>query len=143
MKDTRYKIRDTRYGNGRIVGAILYLVSAELARRVSCIFCQSGAQYLFIKNAATRRHFYFENELLVLLALLGALALLVRDAAAGLASRLAGSLALAAATLLCALAQVAGLNGLDMLHDGITSVKNTVCIIAQIGHFVNTFAEKT
>ena len=86
---------------------------------------------------------YFECKLLALLALLGALALLVRDTAAGLASRLAGSLALAAATLLCALAQVAGLNGLDMLHDGITSVKNTVCIIAQIGPFVNMFDKKT
>ena len=46
-----------------------------------------------------------------------ALALLIGDTAAGLAGRLAGSLALAAATVLCALAQIAGLNGLDMLHD--------------------------
>ena len=68
---------------------------------------------------------FIVSKLLALLALLGALALLVRDTAAGLASRLAGSLALAAATLLCALAQVAGLNGLDMLHDRITSIKNT------------------
>ena len=45
------------------------------------------------------------------------LALLIGDTAAGLASRLAGSLALTAATILCALAQIAGLNGLDMLHD--------------------------
>ena len=51
-----------------------------------------------------------------LLALLGALALLVCDAAAGLAGGLAGSLALAAATVLCALAEVAGLDGLNMLH---------------------------
>ena len=86
---------------------------------------------------------FIVSKLLALLALLGALALLVRDTAAGLASRLAGSLALAAATLLCALAQVAGLNGLDMLHDGITSIKNTVCIIAQTGLFVNMFGEKT
>ena len=98
---------------------------------------------LFIKNAASWRHFYVGSKLLALLALLGALALLVSDAAAGLASRLAGSLALAAATLLCALAQVAGLNGLDMLHDGITSIKNTVCIIAQTGLFVKMFGEKT
>ena len=68
---------------------------------------------------------FIPSKLLALLALLGALALLVSDTAAGLASGLAGSLALAAATLLCALAQVAGLNGLDMLHDGITSIKNT------------------
>lgn len=51
-----------------------------------------------------------------LLGLLGVLALLVGDAAAGLASGLAGSLALAAAALLGALAQIAGLDGLDMTH---------------------------
>ena len=52
-----------------------------------------------------------------LLARLRALALLVRDAAAGLAGRLAGSLALAAAAGLGAVAQVAGFKRLDMLHD--------------------------
>ena len=67
-----------------------------------------------IKNAATRRHFYFENQLLVLLALLGALALLVRDAAAGLASRLAGSLALAAAAVGSAVAEITGFQRDDM-----------------------------
>ena len=88
--------------------------------------------------------FYFESEGgSKLLALLVALALLVSDTAAGLASGLAGSLALAAATLLCALAQVAGLDGLDMLHDGITSVKNATVIIAQNGFLVNTFGKKT
>ena len=46
-----------------------------------------------------------------------ALALLIGDTAAGLASRLAGSLALAAAAVISALAQVAGLDGLDMFHD--------------------------
>ena len=51
-----------------------------------------------------------------LLALLGALALLVCNAAAGLASRLARGLALAAATVLSAVAQVAGLDSLDMFH---------------------------
>ena len=50
------------------------------------------------------------------LLLLLALALLVSDTAAGLASGLARGLALAAATVLCALAKVLGLNGLDMLH---------------------------
>ena len=88
--------------------------------------------------------FYFESEgVSKLLALLVALALLVSDTAAGLASGLAGSLALAAATLLCALAKVAGLDGLDMLHDGITSVKNATVIIAQNGFLVNTFGKKT
>ena len=45
------------------------------------------------------------------------LALLVSDTAAGLASGLAGSLALAAATILSALAQVTSFDGLDSLHD--------------------------
>ena len=45
-----------------------------------------------------------------------ALAGLVGDAAAGLASRLAGSLALTAAAVLSAVAQIASLNGNDMLH---------------------------
>ena len=52
-----------------------------------------------------------------LFALFIALALLICNTTTGLAGRLAGSLALAAATVLCALAQIAGLNGLDMLHD--------------------------
>ena len=52
-----------------------------------------------------------------LLALLGTLALLVGNAAAGFAGRLAGGLALTTAAVLCAVAQVAGLNGLDMLHN--------------------------
>ena len=46
-----------------------------------------------------------------------ALALLVGNAAAGLAGRLAGSLALAAAAVLGALAQVAGLKSLDSFHN--------------------------
>ena len=44
------------------------------------------------------------------------LAGLVSNAAAGLASGLAGSLALAAATVLSALAHVAGLKSLDSFH---------------------------
>ena len=44
------------------------------------------------------------------------LALLVSNTAAGLASGLARGLAFAAAAVLRALAQIAGLNGLDMLH---------------------------
>ena len=57
------------------------------------------------------RGIFFKNKLLILV-----LALLVGDAAAGLAGRLAGSLALAAAAVLGALAQIAGLDGLNMLH---------------------------
>ena len=48
--------------------------------------------------------------------LLGALALLVGNAAAGLAGRLAGGLTLTAAAILGAFAQVAGLDGLDVFH---------------------------
>ena len=44
------------------------------------------------------------------------LALLISDAAAGLASRLAGSLALAASAVLCAIAQVARLKRFDTFH---------------------------
>ena len=50
------------------------------------------------------------------------LALLVSNAAAGLASRLAGGLALAAAAVLCALAQVLGFQSLD-LHIGYLPIK--------------------
>ena len=51
----------------------------------------------------------------ILLAFL-ALALLVSNTAAGLACRLAGSLALAASAVLCALAKVLSLNSLNVLH---------------------------
>ena len=44
------------------------------------------------------------------------LALLIRNAAAGLAGGLAGSLALAAAAVLGAVAQILGLQSLDVLH---------------------------
>ena len=52
-----------------------------------------------------------------LLAFLRALAMLIGNTTAGLASRLAGSLAFAATAILRALTQIAGFNGLDMLHD--------------------------
>jgi hypothetical protein len=55
------------------------------------------------------------------------LALLVGDTAAGLASGLAGSLALAAATVLSAVAQVTGLDSLDMLHN-FTFYNTKLCI---------------
>ena len=57
------------------------------------------------------------------LLLFGALALLVGNAAAGLASGLARSLALTAAAVLGAVTQVTGLDGLDMFHDS-TSTKS-------------------
>ena len=52
-----------------------------------------------------------------LLACLLALALLISNTAAGLASRLARGLALAASTVLCALAKVLRFNSLDVLHN--------------------------
>ena len=55
-------------------------------------------------------------RVLQLLALLGALALLVGNATAGLAGRLAGSLALAAAAVLRAVAQITGFESLNMSH---------------------------
>ena len=51
-----------------------------------------------------------------LLAFLGALALLICDTAAGLAGRLAGSLAFAATAILRAITQIAGFDGLNMFH---------------------------
>ena len=65
-----------------------------------------------IKNAAKKAAF------LVRILFLGVLALLVSDAAAGLASRLARGLALAATAILCAFAKVTSFNSLNMLHDG-------------------------
>ena len=46
------------------------------------------------------------------------LALLISDAAAGLAGRLARGLAFAATAVLCAFAKVTSFNSLNMLHDG-------------------------
>ena len=51
-----------------------------------------------------------------LLAFLFVLALLICNTTAGLASGLAGSLALAASAVLCALAEILSLDSLDMLH---------------------------
>ena len=52
-----------------------------------------------------------------ILLLFGVFALLISNTAACLASRLAGSLAFAATAVLSAVAQIAGLDGLDMLHN--------------------------
>ena len=65
------------------------------------------------KCRLSRRHFKY---LQLLAFLLGVFALLIGDAAAGLASGLAGSLALAAAAVLGAVAQITGFDGLNMLH---------------------------
>ena len=58
----------------------------------------------------------YDDVFIMFLFALFVLALLIGNTAAGLASRLAGSLALTAAALLGALAQIAGLDGLDVFH---------------------------
>ena len=63
------------------------------------------------------RHFSKWGRALLALLLL-ALALLVSDTAAGLASGLARSLAFATAAVLSAFTQVASFDGLDVFHDG-------------------------
>ena len=63
------------------------------------------------ENAASRAAFHTWQLLCLVLALL------VCDTAAGLAGALAGSLALAASAVLCALAEIACLDSLDMLHN--------------------------
>jgi hypothetical protein len=78
-----------------------------------------------------------QEPICVLLAFLGALALLVGDAAAGLAGRLAGSLALAAAAVLGAVAQISGLNGLDMFHNFTFHKKLAGFSLAQANFYVN------
>ena len=87
--------------------------------------------YLLMKNAAFRRHFCALKLSLLLI-----LALLIGNAAAGLAGRLAGGLALAAAAVLCALAQVLGFQSLD-LHIGYLPIKNIFCILPHILSIVN------
>ena len=64
--------------------------------------------------------------------LLLAFALLVSDTAAGLASRLAGCLAFAAAAVLCALAEILCLKSLDTLH---FSILPKIIIRYIIAHF--------
>ena len=65
-----------------------------------------------MKNAAQSGGIFFKNKLLILV-----LALLVGDAAAGLAGRLAGGLALTAAAVLGAVAQATSLESLDSFHN--------------------------
>ena len=65
-----------------------------------------------MKNAAQSGGILFKNKLLILV-----LALLVGDAAAGLAGRLAGGLALTAAAVLGAVAQATSLKSLDSFHN--------------------------
>ena len=74
-----------------------------------------------IKNAACAGGIFREQ----LLAFLLGLALLVSNAAAGLASRLAGGLAFAASAVLCALAKILGFDSLNVLHN---KPPNIICV---------------
>ena len=60
------------------------------------------------------------------------LALLVGHAAAGFAGRLARGLAFAAAAVLCALTEVAGLNGLDSFHGFISILSGLINICSGV-----------
>jgi hypothetical protein len=66
---------------------------------------------LYVKRAAADAPAHFIGLLLI-----GVLALLICNSAAGLASRLARGLALAATAVLCALAKVLSIKGLNTLH---------------------------
>jgi len=72
-----------------------------------------------------------------LLSLLGVLALLVCNAAAGLASRLAGGLALTTAAVLGTVAQITSLDGLNMIHSFTFHIKNCILNLAQCTLGVN------
>jgi hypothetical protein len=66
---------------------------------------------MFYKSKGVASATPLKTKLLVLI-----LALLICNAARGLASRLAGGLALAAATVLCGLCNILSLNSIDSLH---------------------------
>jgi len=78
------------------------------------IFCELYPFWSFHKKCRLNFGGVFYMQLL---ACLFALALLICNTAAGLASRLAGSLALAASAVLRALAKVLGFDSLDVLHN--------------------------
>ena len=87
----------------------------------------------------------FGGILIVLLAFLVfglRLALLVSDTAAGLASRLARSLAFAATAVLCALAEATGLQRLNVFHNAPPKIYATD-IIPLFLRIVKKFAKKT
>ena len=68
------------------------------------------------KNAAQKGGIRSEKELLVFVFLLGVFTLLICDTAAGLASGLARGLAFAATAVLCAFAEILGIESL-YTHD--------------------------
>ena len=72
---------------------------------------------LYIKNHKKCRKKRHRGKTIEILLGFLVFAFLIGNAAAGLAGRLAGSLAFAAATVLGAFTQVAGFDGLDMFHN--------------------------
>ena len=59
--------------------------------------------------------------------------LLIGNAAAGLAGRLAGGLAFAASTLFGALAKITGIQSLNMLHDDFLRPQISMGILSYVG----------
>ena len=117
------------------LSCVLYLPSLLGMYLISFIFCRFDSYCFLVKSAAQRAALLRKGRLLALLLL--ALALLVSDTAAGLASGLAGSLALAAATVLGAIAKIAGLKSFDVFHDEIPPQRFIVKIIAPFQGKVN------
>ena len=91
-----------------------------------------------------RRHFWFYISLVCLFSRLFALSLLVGNTAAGLASRLAGGLALAASALFSALAKILGFKCIDMFHYLVLHKDNNsfVFIIPRTEQNVNTYFQQ-
>lgn len=71
-----------------------------------------------MKNVAKRRH---SEEFFLFALFFSVLTLLIRNAAAGLACRLAGGLTFAASAVFCAFAKIAGFQSFDMFHVSLRS----------------------
>ena len=79
-----------------------------------------------------RQSLTFCGSLVILLCIL---ALLICNSAAGLASRLAGSLAFAATAVLCALAKILGFDSSNVFHNNTSVFKFYHYVIHCITHF--------
>ena len=87
-------------------------IKAQILKNNGCRYAtatESALDYYAAKIPFRDRKKKFKLVLLVL-------ALLVSNTARGLASRLAGSLALAASAVLCAVAKISGLDSLNVFH---------------------------
>ena len=78
------------------------------------------------------------NRLVILI-----LALLIRDAAAGLARRLAGGLAFTAAAVLYALGKIAGFESVDSFHNNISSNSFIIVLYDALYHLSSVSAENS